>query len=240
MFKFLTAAIFPMVMVIHCYAQNELPETKKFDHYIGFQANELLRQLINFNNTSTPINNPYLAIYSISMKNCGWGAHVGVGYIYKKTLIKEEPVSRESRVNDLFYRFGIEKKFMLGKRFECSASLDFTGSDSLEKTFSTLVTNAGSSNDTTNTTVTHKTTAVGGGPRFTIGFHITDKLILGTEAMFYYSSQKQKENTYNILIQTDIFNNNLQEISTSNSNLEKDIDDFSFTLPVALFLIVKF
>jgi hypothetical protein len=186
------------------------------------------------------VNNPYLGVYAISLVKSAWGAHIGIGYTYRKIQNKGEPVGRETKTNDFFYRIGIEHRFSIGKKFEASASFDYVAARQLDKTFSITVTNLGSSIDSSISSVSGKITTNGFGPRFSLGYHFTDKLLLGTEATMYYTSQKHKENILITDIVTDLFNNNNQTISTSNFNSEIDTDGFSFTIPVSLFLMVKF
>jgi hypothetical protein len=220
-------------------AQNDTTATKKFDHYLGFQANELLRQLINFDNTTTEVNNPYLFVYSINKSKTKWGLHTGLGIVYKTIIDNEGGVGRETKLNDWFYRVGAEKKFKLGKKFESNVSLDITGSYKLDKTFSISVVNSGSTIDSSETTVTTKTVSWGGGPRATLGFYISDKVMLSTEATLYFSSENQKENVLIMNSITDIFTGE-QTVSTSNFNSEIETNQFSFAIPIALFLVVKF
>lgn len=240
MIKFFSAVICFAAIVFHCNAQNEIPKAKKFNHYAGIQANELLRQLFNFSNTNTTINNPYTIIYSLIPANSGWGYHIGLGYKYSWINDKNAAVGKVSKVNDLFYRIGIEKKITLGKRFEVGVALDFAGSYQQDKTSSLSVTNLFNSVDSSATTVTDKIISYGGGPQASLGFHITDKIMLGTEATLYYKSQKNKQNILIIDTVTEIFNNNNKVINTSNFNTEIDSNTLSISIPLSLFLIVKF
>ena len=240
MHKFLIATICLAVSAIHCSAQDDSSYVKKYNHYAGFQANELFRQILNLSNNNSVVSNPYLLVYSVSTASSGWGAHVGLGYVYKKILDKQTPLSRETKVNDLSYRIGIEKKFLLSRKFEAGVALDYAGSYFLDKTFNISVFNNGSTIDSSATTVTDKTTSIGGGPQFSLGFKISERIMIGTEVTMYYSAEKKKSNVIVIDTVTQIFNNNQQTVTTSNFNSEVDTDGFSFTVPAALFLIVKF
>lgn len=240
MYKFFLATVVSAVMVLNCIAQNDTVKQKAFNHYVGIQANELLRQLFDFNNNNTVINNPYLAVYSVTWKKINAGLTFGIGYSYKKTLDKDAPVGRESKLNDLSYRIGIEKKFTLGRRFEGGVSLDMIAGYKTDKTISLSVTNLGSQIDSSESTVSGKITTSGYGPHVFLGFHITEKIMLGTEATMYYSAKKEKQNILVVNTITNIFNNNSQEVNTSNFNAGTETDEFVFTVPVALFLIVKF
>ena len=61
-----------------------LPKTKKFDHKVGVQVNELIRQVFNFSNTASTVHNPYLLIYSVNHTRTGLGIRAGVGYTLRK------------------------------------------------------------------------------------------------------------------------------------------------------------
>lgn len=240
MYKFFLATVLLAVLGQNCIAQNDTLQRKKFSHYAGIQANELLRQLFDFNNNNTAINNPFLAVYSVTWNKINAGLSFGIGYSYKKSLDKDAPVGRESKINDLSYRVGFEKKFILGRRFEGGVSLDMIMGYKTDKTISLSVTNLGSQIDSSESTVSSKATSLGYGPHVFLGFHITDKILLGTEATMYYTAKKEKQNVLVVNTVTNIFNNNSQEVNTSNFNAGTETDEFVFTVPVALFLLVKF
>ena len=239
MVKFFCAAVCFAVITVHCSAQSDLPPAKKFNHYVGVQANELLRQLFNFSNTNTTIVNPFTVVYSISPTNTKWGGHAGFGYTYSWIEDNSGSVGRISKVNDLFYRIGVEKKIPLGKRFEAGIALDFVGGFQYDKTSSLNVTNLFNAIDSSFTEVTNKTTSLGFGPQFSIGYHVSEKIILGTETTLYYLSQKQKENIIVTDKITQLFNGE-EERNVSNSNSDVVANKFSITIPVSIFLIVKF
>src|SRR5687768_16681111 len=101
----------------YCYPQAETERSKLIDHYIGVQANQLLRQIINFSSSSvTATDNPYLLIYSANLVKSGWGLQAGMGYNYQKIEDKEAPGNRASKFNDFFGRIGLGKKLKLGKK----------------------------------------------------------------------------------------------------------------------------
>src|SRR5580704_1754660 len=74
---------------LHCFAQTAVttePNEKTYDQTVGVQLNDLIRQVLNFNNsTSTTPVNPYLLTYSINSHKTGWGLRFGVGYNYSST-----------------------------------------------------------------------------------------------------------------------------------------------------------
>ena len=236
--KIFLTAIFA-ASIFYSRAQTETAKLCKYNQYAGVQANQLLKQLINLNNNNTPINNPYLFTYAIYSVKSGWGVHAGIGYAYKKTTDKNSPANHESRINDLTYRIGGGQTLMLGKKFEAAYGLDFIGQYKLDKTFTTSVTDFGNGKDSSATTVTSKTTGYGLGPRFALSFHISDRVLLGTESTYYYSLDKEKQNVIVTETITDNFSNTTT-VTTTNTNLETDFASFTFAVPTALFLILKF
>lgn len=241
MFKFFFFASCFLTATLNSFADEITPvKAKRFNHYIGLQANELIRQLVNLNNNTTANTNPYLLTYSINMIKTNWGLHAGIGYDYTSITDKVTQINRETRVNDLNYRIGAEKKFTLSNRFEASAGVDYLVGWKSDKTFSITVNNNGSVIDSSVTTVNSRTTSSGFGTQFFLGFHITEKIMLATETSMYYTKKKEKKNILNINTDIELFNNNQETITTSNLNTGSDTDDFSFNIPVALFLIVKF
>jgi hypothetical protein len=239
MFRLIVVLAFTSFFVTDSYSQIDSAKEKRFNHYAGFQANLLIKQIINLNNNNTAINNPYLFTYAINHVKTGYGLHVGFGYDYNRVVTNNTQASRETKVDKLFYRIGVEKKYTLSKRFECGIGLDFTASREVDKTFSISVTNVGSGVDSAVTTVTEKTTSTGYGPQLSLGFHITEKIILGTEATFYFSAEKQNENVNIIDTFTDTFSNQ-KTVTSTNQNSGADTDNFDLAIPTALFLIVKF
>ena len=58
MIKFLCALLSMTVISLLVYSQEEAPASKKYNHYVGIQANELLRELFNLSDNNSAINNP--------------------------------------------------------------------------------------------------------------------------------------------------------------------------------------
>src|SRR5437868_4387150 len=110
MIKYLCALLSMTVISFFSYSQEATPAFKKYNHYAGIQANELLRQLFNLSNTNTAINNPYTVVYSIINAQTNYGLHAGFGYNYIWTDDNTEAANKVTKVNDVFYRVGVEKK----------------------------------------------------------------------------------------------------------------------------------
>src|SRR5690349_18412605 len=82
-------------------------KTKYVNNYVGVQVNQLLKQLINLNGSSAPINNPYLLTYGIYSSEINWGLELGLGYNYFNTKDNLSTTDHETKLNQLFYRLGV-------------------------------------------------------------------------------------------------------------------------------------
>jgi hypothetical protein len=237
--KFFSSAAFFVAVFTNLYAQDGSTRAKKFDHYIGVQANQLIKQLINLNASNSTISNPYLLTYAVCFSKNGFGLQGGIGYSYDETEDKL-PLTRVTKINELFYRIGLIRKTMISKKWQLGYGMDFISGYQFNKTNSSSVSVIGSQIDSSSSVSANKTTAAGGGIELSLGFHITEKIMLGTEATYYYSNAKVKQNVFATdKITTASFQVTTTE-SVTNDNLEKNKKTVTFTIPVALFLIIKF
>jgi hypothetical protein len=218
-------------------SSNSKKERRNFQ-YIGVQANQLLNQLFSFGNTTTPTNNPYLIVFSTNSKLTGWGYNAGIGYTINSTTDNSDPnTQRKDNVNNFSVRFGVEKKQFLSKKWMASYGIDLTynkqGDDSNVVSQFQFNSNTTDSNSSTK--------SFGGGPRATLNYFITARIILGTEATYYYKyvkvSDKITDTSVNIV--TDVNGNQSFQTSSSTSNTSTKSTTFSFQAPLAIFLIVK-
>jgi len=122
---------------------------KLFNHFIGVQGNELIRQVFNFNNTTANNSNPYLLTYHINFARSGWGLRVGAAYSNRVFTTDDGITANKSNLNDLRLRFGIERAFRLSDRWSCGAGLDGIMKHDDNKTQSRVV-----NFDTTTTNIT--------------------------------------------------------------------------------------
>ena len=215
-------------------------QTKYVNHYVGVQANQLLKQLINLNGSSAPVNNPYLLTYGIFSSEINWGVELGLGLNYFHTTDNLSPSDHETKLNQMFYRLGVARKFEIGKRWEAGIALDYTGSSQNNTTFSFSVFDFNGQKDSTSTLSETKVKSSGFGPRLNIRYGLTKYIFLGTEMTFYYSKANNKSD----ITVTEVFSNSNfpgdNFVDTSNSKTDVDEKSFDMTLPVAIFLIVKF
>jgi hypothetical protein len=226
--------------ICYGYSQTDVTRTKKITHYIGVQANPLFRQIINLNNNnSNLITNPYLLTYSVVLAKRGWGIQTGVGYNYESTEDEDAPANRQSKINDFSCRVGFGRKVMLSKKFEAEFGVDVAGDYKNDKTFSLSVVDFGSgASDSVSTVISTNTKSIGGGLRGGLSFYLSPRIILGTEANYYFMRSPQRQNIN--ITETFTQNGQPQITTTTNENQSVNISKFSLTLPAVLFLMVKF
>jgi len=225
--------------MVDCFAQTDASTTTKeptVDQYIGVQMNDLIRQVFNFNNgaTTTPITNPYLLTYNINSKKTGWGLRAGIGYNYSSISSNDGITATTTKLNDLQFRIGVEKAFWSTSHWSAGAGLDFVYNTNNDNTTSTV-----SSTDTSTTATKTVSSSYGGGPMGWLRYRVSQHIMIGTEASFYYTTGKQKNTTD--LTNTNIDPNTGQTFtSTTETTSNPTITTGSFTMPVVFYLIVKF
>jgi hypothetical protein len=190
---------------------------KNSSHYLGLQVNQLLRQLFNFGGSAPAVTNPYVLSYSVNSKLNGFGFATGLGYNYIQNKSSDNFISVTTTNRDFAWRFGLESKKYLSKRWLASLGGDVVIESNKTETNS-------ANQNAPNTVITTKTNRSGFGPRATLSYQFNDKLLLGTEASFYFKWIKQKQ-------------------ETSNAGMpavpDTELKSNQFTLPAAIFLIVK-
>lgn len=228
------------ILLIGCagntYAQQEVVETpkvKKIDHVVGAQINGLIRQVFNFNNTTTAVGNPYLLTYNINFRKSGWGARVGVGYNYSSSANNDGITDRISKINDKQVRLGGEKAFSLSKKWSAGVGLDVLFNDNNDHTKSTVT-----SFDTVVTDTKSKVTSYGAGPMSWLRYHISDKIMIGTEASFYYLTGDQDQTI--TVTRREFTVGPGSTIVTKQTRSKPEISQGVISLPVVFYLAVKF
>jgi hypothetical protein len=226
---------------LHITAQTEAAKTKplQINCYVGLQANQLVKQLLNLSN-SPAISNPYLLTAAVtSYKYFGISLRGGIGYNYSK-ITELSPATHESKLHEIFFRYGIGKNFLLGTKWEASIGVDRVEEYKVNKTFATSVTIFSSTTDSVESVTTSKTETEGYGGQLALAFHLSKHVLLGTEATFYYvtSHIKQNSEVFENITNTSAAEENIFTYEATNSEA-KEVS-FNATAPVALFLIVKF
>jgi hypothetical protein len=193
--------------------------SRSANHYIGLQANQLLRQLLNLSGTSASINNPYTASYSFNGKQKGNGMAFGLGILSKKISDNDQGINRETINNDFFFRVGYDKKIQLNQRWIWGWGVDGLLLRSKRNTTTSF-------QGTLSSVINSTENGFGFGPRVSLLFNISKMVYLGTEASCYYQSSKTKR-------ETKLDNNPPRKDDTKNSTFELQV-------PVVIFLVVRF
>lgn len=210
------ALFFPLILLtLLAVAQDEVTAQKRSSHYLGVQANQLVRQLLNFGGSTGSINNPYLITYAVNSVSSGWGFNSGFGYTHIEVRNEDPFNPLETTINDFFLRFGVERKVLIGEKWITSYGLDI-----LRESEKNITERGGSQPGNFRTETRNRGTGIG--LRFTLNYNISEKILLGTEATYYYKSMKETRNGTGVTEETEKFK------------------EFTFAVPIALFLVMKF
>jgi len=226
-----------------CYSQSDSTKARRSNTYLGVQANQLIRQIFNFSNANLVIDNPYLLAYSVNSKRTGVGFSAGLGYNINEVADGSPSNKRETKINNFSLRAGVEKKSLIGKKWMVSWGLDIIHDNLKNETKNIQNTDPSNPAIRFESTTTNTTSAWGFGPRFTLNFSITSRILLGTEASYYYksgSTEVAASNT-NTFLQFDP-NTGGNKLTTLVTNTESSSDfaRFQFIVPAVIYLTIKF
>lgn len=225
----------------HTLAQetpNEAPQPVKekvFDHYAGVQINGLIRQVLNFsNNTSAAAVNPYLVTYSVNLRKSGWGLRAGVGYQYSSTWANDGITESQTDINDLQARVGIERRFNLSERWSAGVGVDglYNNNDDYTRTILR-------SADTVTTVTKSKLPAKGGGLMGWMRYKISPRILIGTEASFYYVTGTESREVSITQKERSLSPPFVFTTVTSVTKSKPTHTDASFRMPVVFYLVVR-
>jgi hypothetical protein len=213
---------------------------RKATSYFSLQANQLFRQLLNLSGSSTSaIDNPYLITYSVNSNRTGWGFAAGIGYTYSQLSEGETTNKRETTVDNFSLRVGLDRKYTLGKRWMTGWGLDLVYDANKNKVKNTI------GSDNTNRSVVEtitKSNGPGFGPRFTLAFRVAEKILIGTEASYYYKKQSQTNELNQSITTPSIDPLTGRQIFVTTNTSEKtegDLKSFKLSLPAVLFVTLK-
>ena len=202
---------------ISFYRSYKFKRGSLINHYLGIQANSVFHELSQPD--SAYVENPYTLTYSINHKLKGYGFGIGYGYTEWghefMNSSNHEVASINSRLN---FRFGLEKKSTLGKRFLVGFGLDIVHAQnkSIKKTFISGFVDE----------VNGKTIAWGFGPRASILFKVRKWIFIGTETSYYF--KKSKSHSYT----------KFTGLPPENESKSSDTS-FTFLAPLTVIVIVR-
>jgi antitoxin component YwqK of YwqJK toxin-antitoxin module len=219
---------------LNIFAQSDKKiKSTKVNHIVSIQANQLIRQIFNFSNNNPTINNPYLLTYSATSKKLNWGIDAGLGYVYSNIFDNDGNTKRETFINELNARFGIQKMIPLTQKFSAQFSVHAVY-DLVDNKTKTEIRNDFQSGQTTITITKNDIVRIGGGPALGIRYQLNQKISIGTECNYYFKSGKTKSKTTieNIFQGVPQF---FDEVKNDN-----DLSTFIFNVPAAIFLQIQF
>lgn len=231
--KIFATGIVCLAFAYSLFAQDNRSDTsrhaKKCMHVVGVQANALFRQIFNFGNANNPVNNPYLLTYTCISRKSKWGADAGVGYTLNQFFENDGNTKKENFINDLYLRLGIQKLLPLNRRFTSSFNVHllFDLLNSKTRTES----NFGSQVSVVNSN--SSSIRYGLGPCLGLRYKISNRVFIGTECSYYFKmgNNKSKVSTYTV------FNGQQEEFEETNS--DKDLFQFIFNVPTAIYLSIR-
>ncbi len=235
MLKNLTLTALLLFIGVTGFGQTDVAATPdKITHYTGLQVNQLLKQIVNFGN-SPSVNNPYLLKYSLRFNQTQTQINVGFGYNYSQ---QKEKNGLKSDLSNLDFRLGYGKAYSIGKKFEFGIGIDGVLKAQNIQTVNVQSFNFGSGLDSTITTSKSVAMGYGLGPQVTLTYAITDRILIGTEASYYFIRSKQT-----LEVQEKNYSSSFGGPEILTVTTQKDETkgmDLNLQLPVALFLIITF
>lgn len=225
--------------IVPCHAQEttitEPISTKKIDHFVGVQMNGLIRQVLNFSNT-TPVAplNPYLFTYSINSRGQGWGARVGLGYQYSATWANDGITETETKINDINARIGLERKFELSDKWSAGFGADWLYNNSDDYTKATL-----RSTDTIITITKSKLPSIGGGLMGWLRYKVSKHVLIGTESSFTFTNGIETREVITTKKERSLSPPFTFSTVTTITKSKPTHADMSFKLPVVFYLVIS-
>jgi hypothetical protein len=210
------------------------PSENNVDHFVGVQANPLLRQVLSLATTPT-VQNPYLINYTLRFNESNLALSAGVGF---SRSTSENDDNLETELSQLDLRVGVGQQFRVSKLLELGYSLDFNFGNRNVETSTVQVIETPTTTDSTYTRTTNKNELLGGGLRANILFYITPKILLGTEASYNFAHIESNFNLLRVVTFTN--ENGTEELKRFEDESSETRENFDFTLPVSIFLIIKF
>jgi hypothetical protein len=207
--------------VVTAFSQ-DAPE-KKSQTYVGIQVNQLIRQIFNFSGSSPAINNPYLLTFAANSRETGWGLNLGWGFNFNEFNQGDAFSTVKTTTNDLFFRMGFERKSEFAKNWVISSGLDVVVD--FQNNTTRTKTNTGGGQGLEGKTE-NRSTGVGLGPRVTLNYNIGQRMMVGTEATYYFKS-------INNTIESS---GDLQGSDETTENLKR----FQLLPPTVIYFILKF
>jgi hypothetical protein len=206
-------------------------KTPFLNHEIGFNAIQLIKQVISNNPSATLPQLPYSLFYNIYYKNT-LGVRLGAGIAQNsfETAIFGQVDGRKTTLQSTDIRAGISYNFIKSKRITANVFADFITTNQKEKTTSTSEIQT-FPNPKTKLSVTNTDVTKGSGGQLGVGLkcNITKHLSIYTEVPIMYMQLETKNN-----LDVD------DDGTFTNTNATKKETDFKIILPTTIYLVLNF
>jgi hypothetical protein len=195
--------------------------------YIGIHVNELVRQLLPNGSSSVNNNFNYLITYIKYKPGYKRGTRMSGNFIFNSISDNVNNTTRITNNNILQYKVGKEKLYEFDKHFSFAYGWDALFS------INNSITNSSSSNTSSfnlKSRINNTALNVGTGPGIRVMYKASDRVLLGTDAGIYFSSNINSTK----IVETSP--NQPFEIRSSDSKVNYSI---GISPPISLYLILK-
>ncbi len=223
----LTALFF--LSVRPAFAQNVIVKTvdssdRRYNHLIGLQLNELIRQVFNYDKNS--VTNPYLLTYELVSRQNQFGLRTGIGVNYSRQMFHGLYLDTTQTSLDVHFRVGASKTFRLYRKFIAGVGVDMVYNyqkiDNKQEDNQPLV-HSSNVNGLDNTVTSE---LWGGGPEISLKYQFSDKIAVGTELQVQVLSGKKRNKT-------------VYSYSSADDTRTSSIDQRVINLPTVFYIILK-
>jgi len=239
MIRIYLAGIFSLLILFAANSQS-LDSIKIKNRYLGIQANQLIRQVLNFGGNTGNVTNPFLLNYCVNNTATGAGLNFGLGYLVSSSSDGDSFNERKTKGNDFNFRLGYDFKKNVARNVIVGYGLDAVIQSVTNKTSNITRFDA---NQRTEIKTINKDNGWGIGPRLTFIYQFNRNIAVGTEASYYFKSVKTTNEIKTFSRFQSFDPNTGQTTIQTNSNEEKSEAknaQFRFEQPAVIYLIYQF
>lgn len=218
-FSFLGKSQSDVAVNITFNSEEEVKKERKFFNEIGIGTSIITQFLKSEENANDQ--NPYFLTYKLVYRNVALRAGFGGKLDESESFIDGTTDILTLKKSNFDWRIGLEYRMSIGKKWIGTFGADYVA----KKAFDEIISNSGFDK----VVIADNQTGSGGGLAIGVQYALTPKLMLGTEAAFYYLNMERRQAT--------TFEN-LPEFNT-----DPEIDNNRVTqslLPSSIYLIFHF
>ena len=166
-------------------SDEEIKKERKVFHEIGIGTSIITQFLKTEENTINQ--NPYFLTYKLVYKNIALRAGLGGKLDESESFIDGTTDKLTVKKSNLDWRVGVEYRMAIGKKWLGTFGTDYVA----KKTFDERISNSGFDE----VVISDNQVGSGGGLAIGLQYALTPKLMLGTEAAFYYLNVERTQMT---------------------------------------------